>query len=167
MPRPTAPMILRCSWMKVSSLVMQPPCRGGGAAEGGKSSSHLRGGATQPPASRQLSRPPPAYLHFVNVGGVVPPPTARHHGLAAAVGDHSSVCLARADPLTVLPVPRVVAAAAVKLQQSCSSAEQSSGRAPSLTRPVPHSRPPPAAVCPQRWSRPRGPAGGTAWSWCP
>ena len=30
MPTPTAPMILRCSWMKVSSLVMQPPWRGRG-----------------------------------------------------------------------------------------------------------------------------------------
>ena len=134
MPRPTAPMILRCSWMKVSSLVMQPPCRGGGAAEGGESSSRLGDGATQHP--RQLSRPPPAYLHFVDVGGVVPPPTARHHGLAAAVGDHSSVRFTRADPLAVLPVPRVVAAAAVELQQ-----EQSSGGAPGLS---------PVARLPQR-----------------
>jgi hypothetical protein len=28
MPMPTAPMTLRCSWMKVSSLVMQPPWQG-------------------------------------------------------------------------------------------------------------------------------------------
>lgn len=112
--------------------------------------------ASPPVASRthprQLSRPPLAYLHFVDVGGMVPPPAARHHSLAAAVGDHPSVRLARADPLTVLPVPRAVAAAAVELRR-----EQSSGGAPGrspgagrLQRPgeaPPRTSRPPTSCC--------------------
>lgn len=49
------------------------------------------------------------------IGGVVPPPTASNRGLAAAVGDHMSTCLARADALTVLPGLRAAAATTVEL----------------------------------------------------
>lgn len=56
MPRPTAPMILRCSWMKVSSLVMQPPC--GGTGEG-----RLQAGR-RVPHTPHLPAPGPGLAHL-------------------------------------------------------------------------------------------------------
>lgn len=59
-----------------------------------------------------------ASLHFIDVGGMVPFATASYHSLTAAVRNHAVVCLTRADPLTVSPVLRVVAATTVELQEA-------------------------------------------------
>lgn len=91
--------------MNVSSLVMQPPWQ----EECNDESECWPGWCCLP---FQV----PAYLHLVDVGGMIPPPTVRHHSLAAAVRNHTLARLARADPLAVLPVLRAVAATAVKLQ---------------------------------------------------
>lgn len=48
---------------------------------------------------------------------MVPLTTAMYHSLTAAVRNHTVVCLTGADPLTVSPVLRVVAATTVELQE--------------------------------------------------
>ena len=136
-------------------------------------------GPHQPPASRA----PGPWASQQAPAGLPPPCRCWRRGRAARSRPPRS-CSSCQGPRGRLPRPSGSTRCPASPASCCCHSNGTAARTrprlspdrPPLRLGLPHTsgevppcatHPPPAAACPQRWSRPHGPADGTAWSWCP